>query len=314
MERDPGIDRLFDRAAREIDPPVAVLVAESHRLGRRRRLHRRLRITAAALTVAALATTTAVTQWPARDSGSTLTVAADPTPSSPTPSASASASVSASPKASPATTVVPPPVPGKTDEPTVPVSAEAMFRILADLLPKGAKFSYFDDPLWPAGGNSSKHVNFYVDYDDGHGASTVGVTLESSAAMLPAFGCDGFSAQGDTARPTGALPASCGARILVDGSRIQSVVTATGASGQYGLNVHVRRPDGVVVRITAGTGTISGQGSGIAGTEVTRLVPPIGLAVLESMVLDPRWQFQVPKRTWADGKDLAGLTGRIPPR
>ncbi|MFD0572847.1 hypothetical protein ACFQ0T_30960 [Kitasatospora gansuensis] len=79
MERDPVLGGLFEDAVHRIDVPVGELVAGSMRLGRRQRLHRRLRIAGTSLVVAALATTGAATQWSSGEGDARRTVASGAT-------------------------------------------------------------------------------------------------------------------------------------------------------------------------------------------------------------------------------------------
>ncbi|WP_405017093.1 hypothetical protein OHV05_08425 [Kitasatospora sp. NBC_00070] len=228
-------------------------------------------------------------QWPAPGGAShTLAVAAD------------TASASAAPSPSP----TPSPSPGPT-EPLFKVTSEAMFGTLAAMLPAGGGFANFENDRFDGKPMSDHATHLYVEYDDGHGASTVSVSIQPDSRSPPAFGCPDVPTEGDTPRPPGALPASCTTRVLPDGGQLESVVTATGASGLYSFNVHVRRPDGVVLRITAGTGTTSEP------ITKTRLVPPIGLDRLEAMVTDPHWQLEVPQSTLDTGQALADRTSRI---
>jgi hypothetical protein len=69
---------------------------------------------------------------------------------------------------------------------------------------------------------------------------------------------------------------------------IQEVLGAD-SYGEYQYRVIVNRVDGVSVEITAANGDWSST-----STEVTRPVPPLTVAFLTKLALDPLWQLEVP--------------------
>ncbi|GAA1182021.1 hypothetical protein F4556_005374 [Kitasatospora gansuensis] len=223
MERDPVLGGLFEDAVHRIDVPVGELVAGSMRLGRRQRLHRRLRIAGTSLVVAALATTGAATQWSSGEGDARRTVASGATsvfPERPAPS-----------------------------PPREQVTPEAMLQILVEMLPSGGQLTEFV----PESGHPAA---FSVVYDDGNGASELTVGMQPQRDPNPDLSCDGYRGL----QAPGTPPPSCTTRELPDGTKLQTLTGGDGRTALYGITVHAYRPDGVRVWISAANGKTGYKG------------------------------------------------------
>lgn len=282
MQHDPELDELFD-AVRQLNPPVAEMVAESHRLGRRRRRHRRLRIAGAALTVTALAGTGLV-EWAPQRTAPAVTVAADTPPATPSTAPTSSAPA----------------------EPTVPITQPAMLQILTDLLPPGSRLTRFD-PEVAKYGDDAGLKSFEVRMDDGQGAADLNVLINRQGNLYGPFDCGELATADLGERLPGMLPQSCRSEQLPDGGILHTTTGRVTSQGLYTVWARVDRADGVMVVISVGNGHVKEGG---AGWTRSRLVPPIGLDRLATMVTSPKWQFQVPQSTAQAGTSLAATLAR----
>ncbi|MER5867993.1 hypothetical protein [Kitasatospora sp. NPDC002040] len=257
MEHDQEFAGLFD-AVRELEPPVALMVAESQRLGRRRRRNRRLGIAASALTVAALALAGTAVPWP---QGSDRPVtAAQQTPA---------------------------PVEGEQLRP-VPTADTLLELLSSELRPTDLKLGS-SERSWSENYSPAGFVEAGGDFVDRSGLLVAVRVRVGPKADGPGTDCPTgppARAADSPPRPAGAPPAGCRTTVLADGSLVRSTVTATNAYGLYSFDVSVRHPDGSAVLITVASGTVSPDGA----VTSARAVPPVPLPVLEAMASSRVWQ------------------------
>ncbi|WP_457029485.1 hypothetical protein [Kitasatospora sp. P5_F3] len=227
MERDPVLEGLFDEAVLRIDPPVGELVDGSMRLGRRRRLHRRLRIAGASAVVAALAATGAATRWDPGQDTARHTVASTTT----------EAPVPAGPAPAP---------------PRDQVTPEALLQILAEMVSPTGKLGAF----------TAQSDQIRVVYEDGRGAAELDLGILPSEEQNPDLSCTGYTGH----RTPGAPEPSCTTHDLPDGTKLQTLVSGDGLGVLYSITVHAFRPDGVRVWISAANG-LSGIEGGATRAE-----------------------------------------------
>ncbi|MGF1429637.1 hypothetical protein [Kitasatospora sp. LaBMicrA B282] len=331
FEDDPDFEddltRMLQRSVDELDPPVAVLVAEGDREGRRRRrVRRQLQAAGAALTVAAVVaggvlvsglgrggehlTVAAATGGAARGtvSGTPAASAAGTPSGAATPSSAASPSGAATPSGAAA--------PGAGA--AVPVAADrditwqAMVKTLADQLPPGAKFSAVN----PFGivfntNATSRYAEFR--YDDGAGASTVMLSMSVAANPQQMRNCaDWHGGSDEGPRRPGYEQPSCQVTPLPDGSTMLSLVTGTDGYGLYDEEVTLFRADGLTLQITAANAVLSDSGTSVPPVTVTRDRPPVGLPGWQAIAQSPQWQFKVPQSVLDAGAAFAKDIPRLP--
>ncbi|GAA2743671.1 MULTISPECIES: hypothetical protein [Kitasatospora] len=160
MNHDFDLSALLEESVQGLTVPVAVIVAESNRLGRRRRLQRRLRLGATAAVLAGAAVAGTVLGVPyLRNAATPASPAAAP------PSASSS--------------------PVQIELPTARLTPEAMLKLLGDELPTSTRFERFERTSREA--DADHTVGVKVWYDDGYGPQTMVVVMERGSGR--AGGC-----------------------------------------------------------------------------------------------------------------------------
>lgn len=271
---------LFERVAPDLDlPQIDALVSGAERGGRRLR-HRRRALLAAGtvLTVAAIAlavtTTGALPRLTGAPGGNPPATGASPSPTaaegtgSPSPTASASRSPAPSPVSTPS--------PGAASS---PMTDAQIMTDLRGMLPATATISDVQDEPGEA-------VDF--NYNDGQGNAYFSLSI-SGPSPGGLTSCSQVDLTNEGTRPAGALPASCAATTLSDGSVLLDIVTGNDQWGLYDYNVRVIRPDGTTIILAVGNGTI-GQTSASPYPTVTRAVPPGSLAQWNAIVENPVWE------------------------
>lgn len=316
---------MMETSVKELSVPVAVIVAESNRRGRRLRLARRLRIAGAALTVVALAAvganagmSTLAANAPAGDTGPAGT-GISPTSGSPsTPPASwPSARPSDEPSTPPARTgpAERTPTPAYTPMLNLPqaprfgrlpttdtpppssqhlFSADQVYKTLTTLLP--LEYQAIKD-AWPHPGPlPGGTAGVVMKYIDGEGVvSSMEVTMRHSQAPFPK----------DRRAPTDPsdLPFQCAETVLGTGERTTlgceygflpdgtwEMVESNDAVAPnlYNYRVRLWRPDGTVLELTEYSGLRDYTGPGTANTRAT---PPIPLDIWRGVAQAQDWRW-----------------------
>ncbi|MFJ1792484.1 hypothetical protein [Kitasatospora griseola] len=313
MDLDRELSRMMEKSVEELCVPVAVIVAESKRRGRRLRLVRRLQGAGAALTVvavvaaganAALSGTTARTPVSSTGPvGAGLPSATDPaalfgrSPGEGEPSPG--------PERSPASDMSAPSPPGGPPATGTPSSGglvaftpAQVSKTLSALLP--ADLQYLKGAENHPGSLPVGTMGVLVHYVDGAGeAASIEVTVRHSQVAFPK----------DRNAPVdpSALPFQCAETVLGNGARsvqgchFDFLPDGTGemvesndapVPGLYSHRISVWRPDGTVLEFTEYNGVRDYTG----GKPLkTRTEPPIPLAVWREVAESPDWRwFAVP--------------------
>ncbi|PJN29743.1 hypothetical protein [Kitasatospora sp. CB02891] len=314
MDLDRELSRMMEKSVEELCVPVAVIVAESKRRGRRLQLVRRLQGAGAALTVvavvaaganAALSGTTART--PVGSTGPAgAGVASATDPAGLFGRSSGQGESSPGPDRSPAFDVSAPPAPGRPSATGTPLSGGLLAftpaqvsKTLGALLP--ADLQYLKGAENHPGSLPVGTMGVLVHYVDGTGeAASIEVTVRHSKAAFPT----------DRNAPVdpSALPFQCTETVLGNGARsVQGchfgfLPDGTGemvesndapVPGLYSHRVSVWRPDGTVLEFTEYNGLRDYTGG---KSLKTRTEPPIPLAVWREVAESPDWHwFAVPK-------------------
>ncbi|RAJ38366.1 hypothetical protein K353_04303 [Kitasatospora sp. SolWspMP-SS2h] len=276
MDLEHDLSRLLGESVDGLASPVDAIVAEAGVQGRRLRRRRRLRIAGATAVVAALAIAGAVA----------------------VPRPVGGPAVTGTPPAATTTVAAPSPV---TAAVTVPVTAEAMLKVLADLLPPGGKLGKFRPG--PFEWTRAAATDFTVEYDDGRGAAHVYVVLSPPDPKGASWNCDQVDLTDRGARPGGAEPAGCTSTTDAVGT-VFSAVTGVGSDGGYYFRkVRLERVDGTSVDLVVGNGPAPSPEHpfGLA----SRPTPPLTTAAWQAIVRDPAWRTEVPATTAEAGAALA---------
>ncbi|PBC70568.1 hypothetical protein BX265_5112 [Streptomyces sp. TLI_235] len=312
MGLEDDLTGMLAESVHELSPPVSVMVAEGKRAGRRRlKIRRSLQAVGAAAVVAALVSTVAVLG--PRPGGSDTVQAAGPATGAGTGSSAPASVPSAGGAGKGGSSASPSPSPSAPAEPaTANLSWQAMLKILSDLLPPGAHLGNLDPfAVKFRTGADARYIE--LQYNDGHGASTVMVEVSRGGRPSPVT-CENWGGGSDegTRKPGYEKPV-CLFEQLPDGGTLRSFVTGTDVAGLYDEMVHLVRPDGVTVSVTAANATLdqyTGQG-GLPIT-VTRDRPPLGLAGWKDVARSPKWQFKVPQSVADAGVAFARTVSRFP--
>lgn len=297
MEFEDELTELFDHATATLRPPVEELLEQSSAQGRR--MQRRRRTAKAALGtfgVTAVVCGTAVGVLhgysPGRaPTGDGMGTATSPkaSPASPTPGASPSTSPATTATASPSTGT-----PSQTSTTSSTATATLTGGAAQTSAAHGGTGTNYDllQSLLPAGANLQPMpydwggtVPGAADalYNDGHGTVLLSVSTTTMQVMTSCTGWQGGSNEGK--RPVGATPVSCTSETLPGGDIETEVVTGVDGYGYYDYEVTLTRTDGTSVMAVVGNGIPEG-----ATVDVTRAVPPLTLAQLQVLAVNPGWQ------------------------
>lgn len=288
---DDDIASIFAAVARDIEPDLAVVIADATRQGLRRRARRRLAIVCAA---SASVVAVAVAATVAAHLASRTVHGAPPVG----PGGRHHAHL-AKPKAHHTR----PPVPQAHGPGMMPTQ---MLAVLRTLLPPGT-ITYVAS--YPFSERGSLELNF--NDSDGKGAVDIIISVAQTltAAGIEAQTHNSITSQAlsqqvrlaelycqppskdEGKRPVGAAPQSCTRSALPNGDVVLRLVTGADFAGYYNSDVYLNRPDGVTVSIAVANGTLQGtphlteQG----WPWVDRAVPPGSLAFWETVVASPKW-------------------------
>ena len=152
-----------------------------------------------------------------------------------------------------------------------------MLNTLRSLLPAGAQLSHVSTDTGPG--------SLEVDYDDGHGAVDVIVTVTPTSATKMALTCPHPLWSGDEGtRPAGALPISCTMRTPPGGGVERDAVMYADSFGFYGYDIYNQRSDGITVFIQVA--------NGINHTlpQTDRAAPPGSMQIWTTLVENPAWK------------------------
>lgn len=261
---------IFERVSQDLEfPRIEAVVSGAERRGRQLRQRHRVRLAAyGALTAAAVVAVTTTGVGPRL--GGALDANSPATGGSPTPVRTGTA---------PTPSTSPTPVPTASPTPTggaAPMTTKQIMEDLEAMLPANSTVS----DIRSLGGEL---VEF--DYNDGHGAVDFQFSIEPlSFYKTQVISCaKPEETAGEDPRPTGALPPSCAIRTLPDGSMEVDWVEYADTFGFYGYSIDEQRPDGIVVSVQVGDGTL--------GTvpKVDRAVPPGSFAEWNALVQSPVW-------------------------
>jgi hypothetical protein len=275
-----GITDLFERAVRDLDPPVRAIVLQAEQRGRRVRARRRAWMAAGGLVVASLAGTSLATGVPlAHSGGGPVTAgAASRHPGSKHAGTSHPSLKPSARRSAPKSWAV-------GAEPKLArrywMPQQQMLHLLRSLLPAGSTLSKPDPLAWHYG-------TLELDYNDGHGAVDIQLAVDPTAMYAP-LSCPKPLWPNEGPRPAGALPESCTMRTLPDGSIERDSVYNADVKSYYAYNVDVERPDGVTVDIDVGNGLLHGW------PQVDRARPPGSMAAWVAVVENPAWHL---KKGW----------------
>ncbi|MFF0297634.1 hypothetical protein ACFYST_05190 [Kitasatospora sp. NPDC004614] len=324
MDLDLELSRMMETSVMELSVPVAVIVAESNRRGRRRRLARRLRVAGAALTVVALAAvganvglSTVASNLPAHSAGPAgvgvgVGVGVPPPTTSPSPSDGAAASSGTESgrmlEMPPASTLGRPPSSGTSAPKSLQTfTPEAVFETLGAMLP--ADYRLLKDAVVHPGPLPSGTAGVVMKFVDGTGQSaTLEVTMRQSRLVFPK--------NGQAPTDPSDLPFQCAESVLGNGARTVmgceygfltdgtwEMVESNGAVAPplYNYRVRLWRIDGTVLEFTeySGTRDFTGDGETFARGDQpmnARTTPPIPMPIWRGVAESQDWRwFTLPK-------------------
>jgi hypothetical protein len=301
MISEDALSDLFERAVRDLDPPVNAIVAAAERRGRRLRKRRRAWLALGGGSAAALTATAVVAAMSLAQPQGTSLVSAGSAGNDTSASPTGTGQVTAT--ASPSTTVTATATPSSSVTATATPSTTASsnpFNGAMPTLAKGYQMPVAEmiaalRHLLPAGSNLG-YVNPYstepgtleIDYNDGNGAADIQISIAPTATFAP-LSCPTPLWKDEGPRPPGALPISCAMRTLPDGSIERDAVYYADAYGFYAYSVYVNRPDGVTVDVEVGNGILH------ALPQVDRARPPGSMSQWAALAENPVWQL---KKGW----------------
>ncbi|MFD0261612.1 hypothetical protein ACFVH7_25475 [Kitasatospora indigofera] len=251
--------RLLAESVEDLRPPVAVMVAEANRRGRRLLLRRRLKIAGAVAAVGALALAGTVLGLPERPAGP---VAAATRTQAPTP---APAQVSATDGA-----------------PDAAALERAMQKALVELI--GPRAAVTSDPLGDEIRPDPRlDAALWVRYDDGDGAVTVAVELHGPASTATGPSC---GARADAGPETGY---TCRTGPAGPGTLVTEILSPP-ATGWTTYRIWYAGPDGTRVAVSVHNGTLHEPADPTLSGRLTRTNPPLDLATWQWIAQNYRWQ------------------------
>ncbi|MFD8481162.1 hypothetical protein [Kitasatospora sp. NPDC059673] len=320
MDLDLELSRMMETSVKELSVPVAVIVAESNRRGRRRKLARRLRVAGAALTVVALAAvganaglSTVASKLPAHGPGPVGPAGAGGTANAGVPSLTTSPSPLDSAGSSPGAEFTPmlnmPPAsvlgrPSSNDTPApgsqMPFTPDNVYRALNSMLPVFSRF--LKDAQVHPGPLPSGTAGVVMQFVDGSGVTaSLEMTMRHSQLVFPKdrrapadpsdlpFQCT-ESVLGNGTRTT----MGCAYGFLPDGTWEMVESNDAVAPTLYNYRVRVWRMDGTVLEFTEYSGIRDFTGG--AEQKNTRSTPPIPLAIWRGVAESQDWRwFTLPK-------------------
>ena len=328
MDPDPDPDlrlsSLMETSIKDLSVPVAVIVAESGRRGRRRRLARRLRIAGTALAVAAVALAGANLGLPLieADPRNAIGPAAPATasaPGRPPTTASATASGASGGSSGEADGGRTDSGGGGTEEGVAGPLKLAVFTPIGKPAPKAGiaeqDLLEFTDTnvrkellemrpgLGGIGLNSwpSPAGGLYLLYSDGKDREgALELTLRRADRPFPTGSTllSELQSQFRCGRPdadTDGRQSMCTAGYLPDGSWEMVEANVNAAYGAYGYRVAVWRPSGLVVEFAEYCGTVDNRGV-IVGTKQQK-EPPLDLDTWRALAESPSWEYYRPANT-----------------
>ncbi|OKJ15773.1 hypothetical protein [Kitasatospora sp. CB01950] len=304
MDLDLELSRMMETSVKELSVPVAVIVAESNRRGRRRRLARRLRIAGAALTVVVLAAVganaglnTMAAKAPATNTGPAGAVLASPTTS---PSPFGSVAPSPDPDHTPMLNLSPAPVLGRPSSNDTPgpdgmaaFTPTQVQKVITALLP--AEVGSFKDAGAFLGTLPVGTAGVTLQYVDGDGVvSSLEVMMRHSVAAFPKdrrapdpsdqpFHC------AETVLGTGERSTQgCEYGFLPDGTWEMVEANDAIVPGLYNYRVRLWRIDGTVLEFTEFNGP---RDYVLSAPRKTRTTPPIPLDTWRGVAESQEWRW-----------------------
>ncbi|MFJ5926221.1 hypothetical protein ACIQF6_26800 [Kitasatospora sp. NPDC092948] len=307
MDLDLELSRMMEESVTELSVPVAVIVAESKRRGRRLRLARRLRVAGAALTVVVLGAVGAnlglsatASRMPAHTTGpagagvaSTGSVepsgSVEPTgraESTPTPVRTPMLNLPAVPAVGRSRAAGTP-----SPDSATPFTPAQVYRTLVAVLPTDVQYLKTPEDLpgpLPAG-----TVGVVMKYVDGTGeAATVEVTMSRSEAVFPKDGnapAEPPFQCAETVMSNGARTVQgCQFGFLADGSWEMVEENDAIVPGLRSYRVRLWRDDGTVLEFTEFNGLHDAADP--TGSASNRTVPPISLDVWRAAAESYDWR------------------------
>lgn len=135
---------------------------------------------------------------------------------------------------------------------------------------------------------STERGSLEVNFNDGKGAADI---LLSIWLRGEDYNCPSPLWKDEGPRPAGALPISCVMRDLPDGSTEEDAVTYADVASYYVYMIYEDRPDGLVVSINVGNGTLDGTPhlAREGWPYVDRARPPGTMALWSKIVESPKW-------------------------
>ncbi|MFF1872243.1 hypothetical protein [Kitasatospora herbaricolor] len=249
--------RLLAESVEDLRPPVAVMVAEANRRGRRLLLRRRLKIAGSVAAVAALALTGAVLGLPERPAGPAAAATRTTAPVTPPPSAAT----------------------GPTDATAL---ESAMRKALVELL--GPRAAVTSDPLGDEIRPDPRlDAALWVRYDDGDGAVTVAVELHGPASAATGPSCGARASAGPESGYT------CRTEAAGPGTLVTEVLSPP-ATGWTTYRIWYAGPDGTRVAVSVHNGTLHEPTDPTLSGRLTRASPPLDLATWQWIAQNYRWQ------------------------
>ncbi|MFJ4674943.1 hypothetical protein [Kitasatospora sp. NPDC088783] len=293
---DLELSALMGTSVRDISVPVAVIVAESGRLGRRRKAARRLRTAGAALAVAAVAFAGANAGLPLLGTAPTVRVGTAPARQpEPDPSAhAASAGERWRPLPLPAVS----PIEGGSDRPVTADQAVLAFDSYGVLQELRTAMPVHRNDLSPGTpfkadrqGGSTVHLT----YTDAAGPAALELTLRRTELPFPADGAAPADDQlpfrcGHDSGTSGDDEGTCFSGYRPDGSWELVAANDAQVPGLFGYRVAIWRPDGTVLDFTEYAGTVTPEGEPV---HPGRARPPFTLTAWRSLAESPLWTYYI---------------------
>ncbi|RAJ46243.1 hypothetical protein K353_00620 [Kitasatospora sp. SolWspMP-SS2h] len=296
LELDLELSALMGTSVRDISVPVAVIVAESGRLGRRRKAARRLRTAGAALAVAAVAFAGANAGLPLLGTAPTVRAGAAPA-RQPEPDPGVPAA-SAGERWRPLPLPVVSPMQNGPDQPVTADRAVLAFDAYGVLQNLRTALPVHRNNLSPGTpfeadrqGGSTVHLT----YTDAAGAAALELALRRTELPFPADGATPADDQlpfrcGHDSGTSGNHEDTCLSGYRPDGSWELVAANDAQVPGLFGYRVAIWRPDGTVLDFTEYAGTVTPEGEPVRSG---RTRPPFALTAWRSIAESPLWTYYI---------------------